>query len=513
MNQVGLGQAAAFTYDLAKSVVYTRQGNPAWSGQGRDGQTGPMRSDDLYFGAASFDFEKDYVDLTKVAIPQADEQQRLLANLILQINQTKKPLPRFWYLPRGLKAAVVMTGDDHGALYGGGATADRFDYFNSLSPANCSVADWQCVRASAYLLAPAIAGNSLTNSQAAAYAAQGFEIGPHMDSVPDCVDWTPAELASDYSTQISSFITQYPSLPVPKTHRMHCVSWSDYDTQPQVELQNGIRLDTTYYYWPDSWINDTPGLFTGSGMPMRFTKRDGTLLDIYQAATQMTDESGQTYPKTIDTLLNNALGSTGYYGVFTANMHNDQSDSDGATAIIASAQARGVPVISAAQLLTWLDGRNGSSFNSLSWSGNVLTFSISIGRGANGLQVILPASASSGLLSNLTLNGAAVSYSLQTIKGVPYAVFTAGAGTYQATYAGSTLVSVTSVSLNPSSVVSGGTSTGTVTLSGPAPSGGATITLSTSDTLSTTLPQIQHHCRAGLDYRDVHRKHKFSGLN
>ncbi len=35
-------------------------------------------------------------------------------------------------------------------------------------------------------------------------------------------------------------------------------------------------------------------MFTGSGMPMRFAKADGTLIDVYQAATQMTDESGQT---------------------------------------------------------------------------------------------------------------------------------------------------------------------------------------------------------------------------
>ena len=34
------GQAAAFTYDLARSVVYTRQGNPAWAGQERDGAGG-----------------------------------------------------------------------------------------------------------------------------------------------------------------------------------------------------------------------------------------------------------------------------------------------------------------------------------------------------------------------------------------------------------------------------------------------------------------------------------------
>ena len=46
------GQAAAFTYDLARSVVYTRQGNPAWAGQERDGDRQPIRSDDLFFGAA-----------------------------------------------------------------------------------------------------------------------------------------------------------------------------------------------------------------------------------------------------------------------------------------------------------------------------------------------------------------------------------------------------------------------------------------------------------------------------
>ena len=78
LANAGTGQAAAFTYDLARSIVYTRQGNPAWSGQARDGQDGPIRSDDLFFGAASFDPKPDWVDLNKVSIPQADEQQRLL---------------------------------------------------------------------------------------------------------------------------------------------------------------------------------------------------------------------------------------------------------------------------------------------------------------------------------------------------------------------------------------------------------------------------------------------------
>src|SRR5262249_55328263 len=64
------GQAAAFMFDLAKSVIYTRQGNPAWAGQERDGQT-PIRSDDMFFGNATGDPQSDWVDLNKVQIPQA----------------------------------------------------------------------------------------------------------------------------------------------------------------------------------------------------------------------------------------------------------------------------------------------------------------------------------------------------------------------------------------------------------------------------------------------------------
>src|SRR4029077_761106 len=67
------GQAAAFTFDLARSIVSTREGNPAGNGQERDG-IAPIRSDDLFFGAAAGDIQPDWVDLNKVAIPQADEQ-------------------------------------------------------------------------------------------------------------------------------------------------------------------------------------------------------------------------------------------------------------------------------------------------------------------------------------------------------------------------------------------------------------------------------------------------------
>ena len=72
-----------------------------------------IRPDDLFYGARAGDVQPDWIDTNKIAIPQADEQQRLLLNLITQMERDKLPLPRFWYLPRGEKAAVVMSGDDH----------------------------------------------------------------------------------------------------------------------------------------------------------------------------------------------------------------------------------------------------------------------------------------------------------------------------------------------------------------------------------------------------------------
>ena len=265
---------------------------------------------------------------------------------------------------------------------------------------------------------------------------------------------------------------------------MHCISWSDYDSQPQVELKHGIRLDTSYYYWPSTWINDQPGMFTGSGMPMRFTDRNGNLVDVYQATTQMTDESGQTYPFNTDTLLANALGATGYYGAFVVNAHNDQGSYPGiAPDVISSAQSRGVPIVSALQMLTWLDGRNSSSFGSLTWSSNTLSFTITQAPGARNLRGMLPTTGPSGTLSSLTSGGNTVSFTTQTIKGVSYAVFNAATGSYLAVYGGAPpTVTLSSVSLNPTSVTGGNSSSGTVTLTGPAPTGGATIALSSSNT-------------------------------
>ncbi len=268
----GSGTASAFTFDLATSVVTTRQGNPAWAGQERDGSS-PISPDDLFFGNAAADAKPDWIDLSKAAIPQADEQQRLLANLILHVNQSKKPLPRFWYFPHGKKAVVIMTGDDHGNA----GSAGRFEQFKAASPAGCSVADWECVRGTAYLYP----NTPLTAAEAAAYTAEGFEIGLHIN--PGCTNFDAASLQSTYATQLAEWQAKYANLPSPSTQRHHCAVWSDWATAAQTQHRHGMRLDTTYQLGSPGWGSGMAGLFTGSAMPMRFSALDGSLIDVFQA--------------------------------------------------------------------------------------------------------------------------------------------------------------------------------------------------------------------------------------
>ena len=403
----------------------------------------PSAPYNLFYGAASFDPQPDWIDFNKIQIPQADEQQRLLANLILQMNSGKKPLPRFWYLPKGLKAAVVMTGDDHGSFYGGSATAPAFQRFSGreslrMLGGELGVRPRHRVSVSQHdrhQFADQYSGRLLHSARFRNRRARRFRHRlPGLDDQPSWIPTTPI------------FWPRWPrsSPACPRRRRTACTASPGATTirsrPSSSSTASASTPPTTTGRGPGSTI--APALFTGSGMPMRYADRNGNLINVYQAATQMTDESGQSYPLHINTLLDNALSGTGYYGVFTANMHNDATElpRPGSDLDRCLGPSRGVPVVTSLQMLQWLDGRNGSSFGSLSWSGNVLSFSITVGANANNLRAMLPTNFGSLGLSSILLGSSPVTYQLQTIKGVQYAVFAASAGNYQATYGGAPAV-------------------------------------------------------------------------
>src|SRR4029078_802625 len=125
----------------------------------------------------------------------------------------------------------------------------------------------------------------------------------------------------------------------------------------------------------------------------------------------------------LDGALDNALGAKGYYGVFTAILHSDLRDHTQLNDMVSEAVERGVPVVSSEQMLNWLDGRNGSSFGNIAYSGNQLTFSVVTNDKARGIQAMLPATSASGPLSKLHRDGQPVSWTHRMVKGVDYVVF------------------------------------------------------------------------------------------
>ena len=101
-HDFGKGHAIAFLYNLPKSIVTTRQGNPLFAGIEKDGIPG-LRGMDL--------FTEGWVDTSANTLNQADQQMSLLSHCILELSNTTRPIPRFWYFPDTLKCLAVLDND------------------------------------------------------------------------------------------------------------------------------------------------------------------------------------------------------------------------------------------------------------------------------------------------------------------------------------------------------------------------------------------------------------------
>ena len=188
------------------------------------------------------------------------------------------------------------------------------------------------------------------------------ESGYYADIADTLLAGAKRALEAAFAEEIPAFRSKYPSLPPQQGNRLHCIAWSELLTQPRVERRWGIRFDMNYYYWPPEWANGRSGFMTGSGLPMHFSDLKGDLIDVYQQETHLVDEVFSPYPEAVAGLLDRALGPEGYFGAF--GTHSDFHD-DFDLRLINVAIDRHVPMVSAQQMLDWIQIAKLSGISSL----------------------------------------------------------------------------------------------------------------------------------------------------
>lgn len=366
-HRVGRGQVVAWCYDLAASVVRMRQGPIERADTEGDGLEG-VRAVDMFV---------DFVDLDRIHLPQADEQQRLLVNLLNAVSKT--PLPRLWYFPNNADSVLVCTGDSHNnpapAVDDVLRRVERFGgtisvYYtppptNTVRRAMRRVRNWLGTQPLTGDFMPPT--DVVTPYHADAWRARGHEFALH----PYVEEGLEAGWAR-YWQQFTGL--GYGAFETTRTHRVLWHGWTD---TPYVQASYSVRMNLDYYHVgptfqraDGSWAF---GYFTGSGLPMRFVDVNGRLIDNWQQNSHLVDEQVIKMPwganfvgsspeeaiEIADDLIVRAV--SGAFAAIGAQFHFDPfavpgSWTDGAKryldGVLEGCQAHGVPILAAQR---WLD--------------------------------------------------------------------------------------------------------------------------------------------------------------
>lgn len=421
----GEGHTIAFLYNLPKSIVYTRQGNPLSAGLEKDGIPG-IRAMDL--------FTDGWVDTSKNILNQADQQMALLSNCIQYLSKYSKPLPRFWYFPDELKCLVVL--DNDGEYNNQSDFEQQFRDIDSMG-----------AKMTLYILESEKVSKKWVNE----WTAKGFEIASHPDDTKNAHNPTWNSMDSALAYKIARIETQY-GIDV-RTNVNHWFVWCgkdetgqpDFGAQTELEEKHGIEMDGNYAHYD---INSTQGLnylgppgikqgnYNGSGFAMKYVNGKGKTVDVYQRFNAVYD---QQYMETkdpegffdcfrgiVDRSLNEQI-----YSVVSIKAHNSMYYFSKVPILkmLAYAKKKDIPVWTAQNLLHFLKMKDEASFTHLNWLGNQLSFYINSSLiQPNGLTFMLPVNYNNNVIKKIAVDSIEIQFEMNRVKGVDYAFGTVNPG-------------------------------------------------------------------------------------
>jgi len=440
VNRFGEGYAVLFAFDLAKSIAYMRQGNPELANHDIDGLDG-VRTVDMFV---------DWIDLERIQIPQADEQQRLFINILVQLSSS--PLPRLWYFPDDKKSVLIATGDSHSnpaefiedVLSRVEARSGHFTVY--YSPQIVSDVG-RAARWSRFWLTdhvPPVASllgeefGSPTPLMVEGWRARGHEITLHPYVETGLDEW---EL---YWREF----TGRGYSPLSQTVRTHRVLWTGWMETARVQASYGMRMNFDFYHVGPSlqkkngeWPN---GHLTGSGRPMKFIDEQGRIINLYQQHTHIADEhlipmdvpgwggfarlTGQGAVDVAKYLLDRSV-KNGDYCAIGGQFHVDPFQLGGDPAekggtflegTLDYANELGVPILSAEEWLVFTELRHDSEFADILWNANASTLTFKLLTPAtteSTLTVMIPLEYVNKTLTSLQVDGVTTSSNNRLVLG------------------------------------------------------------------------------------------------
>ena len=410
LNRYGEGHAVAWAYDLARSVALTRQGNPEWADRERD----------RGFGIRVVDMLVGWVDPDRISVPQADEQQRLLANVLGLLSQDRRPLPRLWYLPGSAQSILVATGDAH--MTPSTAIAEMLSHVEERGgrmsiyysppferPVRRATSRARYLATEMPLIGDAVGRQfrSVSPRQIREWRERGheFTLHPYVGQEGICAGYldgalvTPS-LEEGWRRRWGEFTGLGYGPPSPTT-RTHCILRSGWVESARLQASYGLRMNLDCYHWGPAfctadgrWVY---GYLNGTGLPMRFVDAQGRLLTTYQQPTQLADDhllearfGGEVWGGQVGLSAEEALGvsemllSLGVrdHAAIAANCHPDlwhvaswAADEETRARAVAwfdgtldGALALGIPIWSAYDWLLYTERRQGVTYEALAWN-------------------------------------------------------------------------------------------------------------------------------------------------
>jgi hypothetical protein len=423
-HNYGAGRTAAFLYNLPENIVLTRQGNPIFAGEEKDGIPG-LRAMDL--------FTDGWVESSNNTLNQADQQMSLLSHLIEEMASCKKPLPRIWYFPDTLKCLVTLTND--GEFRGENDFEPQFRDMDSMG---------------AVMSLYVMERDKVSRQWAQKWTARGFEISGHPDDTREALSPTWDKMDSVLTSTIDDISTLY-GLKM-STVVNHWFVWCgklqdgnpEFAAQAALEVSHGLFLDVNYAHYDNNSsqghflgpLGLNQGNFTGSGLPMKFAMSNGSICDIYQHLNNVYDQQynenhdPEGFFECFKGLLDRSLND-GVYSYISIKSHNDEYyfSRDPLLKMLAYARSQGIPVWSAERLAGFLRAREQARFTDIRWSGKDLEFRLVTPPGNYGmLTVMIPFHYNGMDLMNMKINGNIVPYSAVTVSGAEYALGSADPG-------------------------------------------------------------------------------------